>query len=197
MAVHPPGNIDSKWFEGQCECLPREMRISVDRSIEYKSAPLIAPSLLFFIAAAYRLPTVVELANVALGLYPDKTPGDQYTKETVARARSYFARPSLIRDFHLYYLLLESNLFDGVIYATDSDFQGIDLVVQHGDDELLLQVHMNSKRAKKMYAEHKSREDVHVLVPEDGDLQPFGTINLFHEGVVDKIWNLLKDKQCT
>jgi hypothetical protein len=55
--------------------------------------------------------------------------------------------PSLIRDLHFYYLLLESKQFDKVNYSLSQDFyDGIDISILYLEKSYGISIHINTKR---------------------------------------------------
>ncbi|WP_131553749.1 hypothetical protein [Pedobacter frigiditerrae] len=72
--------------------------------------------------------------------------GNMYSIEGL-KARALRAYPSLIRDIHFYYFLLESKEFENVKYSMHADYyEGLDILVTRQDVTYGVSILINTKR---------------------------------------------------
>lgn len=117
------------------------------------------------------------------------------------KSRMLRTYPSLIRDLHLYYLLIESEHFSNVEYSLRADyFDGLDVEVMYGIKKYFLSVYIKTRRGEK-YKEKKSRRHDYNKVKElrlgveFSSLKKVGQFYLLQEAHVDNILEIMhKDR---
>ncbi|MCZ4409981.1 hypothetical protein O3Q51_14260 [Cryomorphaceae bacterium 1068] len=106
---------------------------------------------------------------------------ERYSK-TGLRARLLRTYPSLIRDFHLYLMLQESNRFQSVGYSLSKDYyDGLDLSLNHSGQAFHLSVYLQTKRSaefkKKKYTRHDYIGVKEIAIPlEFNSMEKLGQI---------------------
>lgn len=83
----------------------------------------------------------------------------QYSLESL-KGRILRTYPSLIRDLHFYYYLLESKKFDGVNYSLSKDyFDGIDITIDYNRTTYAISIFINTNRGKEFKKAKENRHD--------------------------------------
>jgi len=101
--------------------------------------------------------------------------------------------PSLIRDIHCYYYLLESEKFQFVNYSlVDDIFSGIDITVKYQDKLYGISIHIDTIRATKYKKKKENRHDYDgineiILVAKFSELNRVGKFYLLGERHLNEI----------
>ncbi|MES2652036.1 MAG: hypothetical protein V4663_09855 [Bacteroidota bacterium] len=108
---------------------------------------------------------------------------EQYSIDGL-KARIFRTYPSLIREIHFYYYLLNSKEFDNVNYSLSKDyFEGIDITIMYNKVKYSLSIHTATNRAKKYKITKNDRHNYNdvneiVLSDEFHKLNKFGDFYL-------------------
>jgi len=108
---------------------------------------------------------------------------EQYLLEGL-KARILRTYPSLIRDIHFYYYLLNSKKFDGVNYSLSRDYyDGIDITITHNNIQYAISLHIGTIRGREYKSRKKYRHNYNhvneiVLSSDFNRLTKFGNFYL-------------------
>lgn len=147
-------NLSSKTIEAQIASMKLIFLVQKDHDIEWKTMPpMFIYSFYNFIAIYNRIPTQIEFWNF---YYQENKNNftDKVKKSLRAlQARAFRAYPSFVRDIHFYYVLIESEMFDRVLYHPDIDIKyGIDFVVRYKEKNYGINCYIDTPRS------HQGRE---------------------------------------
>lgn len=82
------------------------------------------------------------------------------------KARVYRAYPSLLRDFHFYFLCKDSNMFEDVFYSLRADaYEGIDLKITYKGQQFAIALFVNTARSRMFKSRKYGRHDT-LTIPE-------------------------------
>ena len=107
--------------------------------------------------------------------------------------------PSIIRDMHFYYLLLESNLFDGVYYSFENDYYNmIDIKVRYKEKwfniGLLYDSYNSEQYREKKQKRHDNKEDVLYIKLSRNKCNKCGKFFLYTEEHVKELHNTVMNE---
>lgn len=133
---------------------------------EETDLPPFIVSFYYFIFSKNRIPTETEIFDTYLSMNNISAAGDSfiYKNRTIPteglRARLLRTYPSMIRDFHFYILLKESNVFSQVFYSLQNDFfKGLDLKVTYKSKDYYVSIYLESSRGIHYKTKKYSRHD--------------------------------------
>jgi len=165
-------NLSRKAIEAQIQSMSLEFFSQKDERIEWKTKP---PSFILsfykFVYYKKRIPHQIEFWKY----YSEENKNDfsenikQYLP--ALKARCYRAYPSFVRDIHFYYLMVESNLFEQVLYHPEIDIKyGIDFVVRYKEKNFGINCYIDTPRSqqgreKKQFRHSKVKNLIHIDLP--------------------------------
>lgn len=126
-----------------------------DNGVENTQFPSIIFSFYNIIFNQNIVPTPQDLLKDYYDLYADQITlngnkvfykNNEFQKECLD-ARILRTYPSLVRDYHFYLMLVESKIFDKVIYSCKTDISGKDVLITHKDKQYEVSLFVETKRA--------------------------------------------------
>lgn len=152
--------LTTKDIEGFCQSVVLEVRQGMnDYRIENeKKPPLMATHFFYYLYMYQQMPTPKAFAEFYFALNQKwvKENIDKAQKEGLeARIARFYA--SIVREFHFYHLVKESNMFDKVSYTLKMDIENkIDVLVEKEGLEYGLQLRVGTNNSTR-YAAMKSK----------------------------------------
>lgn len=165
-------SLSTQAIESQLQFMKLAFFMERDEQMEWKTMPpMFIYSFYRFVATYQRIPTQAEFWQFYLHNNQAKFT-DQITSHLSAlQARAYRAYPSFVRDVHFYYILVESQWFDRVIYHPTIDVKyGIDFIVQYRQQYFGVNCYISTPRSfqgreKKQFRHKKLSRLVLIDLP--------------------------------
>lgn len=176
------------------------MGLPKDENVEKAKLPPFALAFYYHLFAQRRIPTEEELIDRYIS-FSGKVEDDRVVIEEEVysleglKARILRTYPSLIRDFHFYLLLNESDRFQRVSYSLSEDYyNGLDLCVYRHDRAFHLSLYLKTRRGTDFKKQKLSRHDYfgvsEIELPlEFRSLRKVGEIRLCIESHVEEVIN--------
>ena len=118
---------------------------------------------------------------------------------TGVKNRLFRTYPSLVRDFHFYVMLSESNRFDKVLYSLRADYQeGIDLKVITNNKEFCISILISTVRGeffklKKQFRHDYTNTKEIILKAHFNSLKRAGDVYLLTQNHLKKVLDEIND----
>lgn len=123
-------------------------------------------------------------------IYYDKT----FLKKHID-ARILRTYPSLVRDYHFYLMLVQSNCFDKVVYSCKTDISGKDIIIKHNNIEYQISLFVETKRSgffKNIKNKYRHLYENEIQLPLDlNKAEKCGDFYVYGLKEVEKIKNLI------
>lgn len=165
-------NLSSKTIETQIAPMKLTFLVQKDNEIEWKTMPpMFIYSFYQFISNHNRIPAQTEFWNFYCQENKNNFTDKVKKSLRALQARAFRAYPSFVRDVHFYYVLVESEMFDRVLYHPDIDIKyGIDFVVRYKEKNFGVNCYIDTPRSqqgreKKQFRHSKVKNLIHIDLP--------------------------------
>lgn len=178
-----------------------------DRNVEIANLPAMIIPFYEYILLNFEIPNVEEYIDYYFIYHKGSFTiegnnvifdGISYSKNSISQrlTRTY---PSLIRNYHFYYKLLESGLFDKVTYSTHDGLCGKNITISHRGSIYEIYLFSNKRKPEDWKSGNKysdpniNAEKIQLLI----DLctaYKVGDISLYDDSFVEKVYNIINNK---